>query len=135
VGAALGVVEGMVVVQADGGAPPLGEGSVMVLTEQRAAIGRVEEVFGQVGAPVYAFRALPGGDGGAPPAPAAGAAVSTVRRTARFLVPESLYSKGYDASGKDDEELPAEQQEQSDDEAEREIRGRGRRKRQGGAGG
>lgn len=32
--------------------------------------------------------------------------------------------QGYDASGKDDEELPPEQQEASDDEAERAMRGK-----------
>lgn len=40
--------------------------------------------------------------------------------------PIGAVPQGYDASGKDDEELPPEQQEQSDDEAERMLKNKGK---------
>lgn len=42
VGKLTGVIEGMAVVQADGRAPPMGEGTVMCLHGMRKEVGRVE---------------------------------------------------------------------------------------------
>lgn len=54
-GAVLSVVEGVVVVKAQAGFPPLDEGSVLVDAERRV-VGVVEDVFGPVVAPMYVIR-------------------------------------------------------------------------------
>ncbi|CAG9461949.1 unnamed protein product [Pedinophyceae sp. YPF-701] len=131
IGTLTAVVEGTAVVQAAQGAPPLGEGSILVLSDTRTPLGRVEETFGPVAAPLYSLR-LPQSDAAPPPH---GAAVSTVQRLAEYLLPAELYSKGYDASGLHDEELPATQQDYSDDEAEAEQKRRARAGKKGGVSG
>lgn len=60
-------------VQAPEGGRVFDEGSVLVLAEGRVALGRVEEVFGPVAAPLYALRYA--GPGELPPAAAPGAQV------------------------------------------------------------
>ena len=64
------------------------EGTVLCLGD-RTALGRVEEVFGPITAPLYALRYT--GAAGAPPAgAAAGAPVFTVDKYAAMLEPEVL---------------------------------------------
>ncbi len=90
-----------VAVQAPEGGRVFDEGSVLVLAEGRAALGRVEEVFGPVAAPLYALRYA--GPGELPPAAAPGAQVPAraapggrphALRTALALLRSALCSAG-----------------------------------------
>ena len=51
-----------------------------------------------------------------------GTEISSPIRHSSLLNPSDIYSKGYDASGLDDEEIPDDEQEFSDDEAEEEAK-------------
>lgn len=67
------------------------EGTVLCLGD-RTALGRVEEIFGPIQAPLYALRYT--GSAGAPPdSAAAGAPVFTVDKYAAQLEPEVLQTQ------------------------------------------
>jgi len=85
-------------------------------------IGRVSEIFGAVTAPFYSVRFASNEDiARLGLVPGVFGYVATAHST--FLAASALRSdKGTDASGADDEELPAEEQEFSDDEAEAEAK-------------
>eukprot|EP00195_Chlamydomonas_chlamydogama_P011962 CAMPEP_0202892194 /NCGR_PEP_ID=MMETSP1392-20130828/1980_1 /ASSEMBLY_ACC=CAM_ASM_000868 /TAXON_ID=225041 /ORGANISM="Chlamydomonas chlamydogama, Strain SAG 11-48b" /LENGTH=519 /DNA_ID=CAMNT_0049576083 /DNA_START=101 /DNA_END=1656 /DNA_ORIENTATION=- len=112
-GTILSVLEGMVVVQGPAHSRALKEGSVLVL-EDRAALGRVEEVFGPVMMPLYALRYA--GRGPPPPGMKAGSLVFSVPRLAEFILPEEVYSQR--AADQEEEGGEEEEPEFSDDEKE-----------------
>lgn len=66
---------------------PLDEGSILCL-EDRTVLGRVEEVFGPVKAPLYALRYA--GKGAIPQAVQAPAWVFSVEKYTEFVPPEAL---------------------------------------------
>ena len=77
--------------QAAEGSRPLDVNSVLCLAD-RTALGRIEDVFGPVKAPLYVLRAA-AGDVAAAATP--GVAVFSVAKHASFVVPEKLKSRGY----------------------------------------
>ena len=74
--------------QVDPIARPVDEGSVLCLAADRHPLGRIEEVFGPIHAPLYALRYAGGGE--TPPGLAVGAAVSSVERFNEYLMPEAV---------------------------------------------
>lgn len=128
-GKVLSVVEGVVVVQGNPGSDVLDEGTVLVL-EDRTKLGRVEEVFGPVTMPFYNFRYSEGD--ALPDKVCTGVSIYAVSQAASFVKPEELNSKGYDASGIHDEELPPEEVDYSDDEEEARQKRKAKAKRKGG---
>ena len=125
------VVENTVVVQHGGpGCPVYDIGSLLCV--ERAPLGYVDEVFGPVKEPLYSLRA--------PDATiesiAVGNRVFAVERLSSVVVETALYRKGYDNSGKFDEEAEGDL-EFSDDEKEAEARRKrkGKRKGRGNGGG
>jgi len=127
-GAVSAVVEGVVVVQGNPGSEVLDEGTILVL-EDRTKLGRVEEVFGPVTMPFYNFRYSEGD--ALPESVRAGVSIYAVSQAASFVKPEELDSKGYDASGVHDEELPPEEVDYSDDEEEARAKRKAKAKRKG----
>ena len=106
----------MVVVQAHPGSALLDDGSTLCLADRRP-FGAVEETFGPVTAPLYAVRRCQAA--GEPLPLQVGTSVYFVLgRSVLIEDIDRLRVKGYDASGKDDEEL-AEDQDFSDDEKAR----------------
>ena len=104
----------------DDAAETLDEESVLCLRDRRG-LGVIEEVFGPVSAPLYSVR-LPAkesedGEDAAPKVAVNDEVYVVVGRSRTIPNVRSLYKKGYDASGKDDEEV-ANDEEFSDDEAE-----------------
>ncbi|KAG1365417.1 H/ACA ribonucleoprotein complex non-core subunit NAF1 [Cocos nucifera] len=99
---------------------PLDEGSILWITDTRSPLGLVDEIFGPVKCPHYVVRYnsekdVPAGIG-------EGTAVSFVTEFAcKILNEKDLYKKGYDASGKNDEEV-TDEVEFSDDEKEAEYK-------------
>ncbi len=145
VGSISGVVESTVVVQHKEGCNVYDIGSVLCVQKQAEAetgaetgaeaaasflpLGYVDEVFGPVKAPLYSLRC----DSATIASHCrAGVRVFGVQRLSSVVVEKSLYTKGYDNSGKHDEEvLPGEEDAYSDDEKEIEARKQRRqRKRQ-----
>ncbi|CAI0556086.1 unnamed protein product [Linum tenue] len=99
---------------------PLNEGSILWLTEKRSPLGLIDEIFGPVKNPFYIVRF--NSDSEVPEGICEGALVSFVPEFADFVLSDqSLYKKGYDASGENDEEL-SDPAEFSDDEKEAEYR-------------
>ncbi|KAK9825368.1 hypothetical protein WJX81_005599 [Elliptochloris bilobata] len=109
------VLDGTLVVQVPEGGRVFDEGAVLVLADSRAPLGRVEEVFGPVTAPLYALRYAP--PGSLPKAATPGAQVSALARLSKEVCPQEVNYKGYDTAaeeaGAGDEEFAF-----SDDEAE-----------------
>mmetsp|Transcript_30502 Transcript_30502/g.86194 ORF Transcript_30502/g.86194 Transcript_30502/m.86194 type:complete len:526 (-) Transcript_30502:97-1674(-) len=112
------VVEDQIVVQAPTNARALAEGSILVLPD-RTPIGRVEEVFGPVQAPFYITR-YAGKETSRPETIKPGTKLMAVAKLADYVAQEKIYVKGYDTSGKDDEEVG--EAEFSDDEKEAEYK-------------
>jgi len=76
--------------QATEGSRILAEG--VLCLANRAMLGRIEDIFGPVKAPLYVLRCSAGG---AAESAKPGAAVFSVVKLASFVVPEKLKSKGY----------------------------------------
>lgn len=99
---------------------PLTEGSILWITERRAPLGLVDEIFGPVKNPYYKVRY--NSDGEVPSGILAGTLISFVAEFANHVLNDKdLYKKGYDASGANDEEV-FDEAEFSDDEKEAEYR-------------
>ena len=108
---------------------PLNEGSILWITESRSALGLVDEIFGPVRNPYYIVRYNLESE--VPAGIRPGISISFVPEFANHVLNDkSLYSKGYDASGANDEEL-LEEEEFSDDEKEAEHRKMQRNKKRG----
>ncbi|KAK6785084.1 hypothetical protein RDI58_018539 [Solanum bulbocastanum] len=98
---------------------PLCDGSILWITENRSPLGIVDEIFGPVKNPYYIVRY--NSDNEVPPGIHPGTLISFVPEfSSHILNDNSLYKKGYDASGENDEE--ASEDEFSDDEKEAEHR-------------
>jgi len=101
---------------------PLDE-TTPLCSEERVGLGFVEEVFGPITKPMYTMRydkkkcKLEN----APEKMTVGVKIFCVRSMKKTLVPEKLYTKGYDNSGANDEEVD-DDGEFSDDEAEAEAK-------------
>jgi len=117
------VVGHTVVVAGLEGRGPYADGSVFCL-EDRTVLGRVEDVFGPVASPFYSLRCAE-----VPAAATPGRPVLCVLQHSAVLDPQSLHTKGYDMSGKDDEELSGSDREFSDDEVEQAARRKAKAKR------
>ncbi|KAA8499159.1 H/ACA ribonucleoprotein complex non-core subunit NAF1 [Porphyridium purpureum] len=101
-----------------GEAPPRVLDTESVLcTEGRVAIGKVFETFGPVARPYYSLR-FASAEQIQKKGVAVGCAVYLVPELSRFVLPDSIRTRGCDASNFYDEEIDAEQLEFSDDEAE-----------------
>ncbi|KAK3138342.1 hypothetical protein QOZ80_5AG0367570 [Eleusine coracana subsp. coracana] len=99
---------------------PLNEGSILWITESRAPLGIVDELFGPVKNPYYLVRY--NSEEEVPAGISAGTSVSFVAEFAdHILNVKELCAKGYDASGDNDEEL-TDEPEFSDDEKEAEYK-------------
>ncbi|GMG98611.1 hypothetical protein Nepgr_000451 [Nepenthes gracilis] len=99
---------------------PLNEGSILWMTESRLPLGIVDEIFGPVKNPYYVVRY--NSESEVPCELQQGTSISFVSEFVdHVLNDKNLYQKGYDASGKNDEEL-SDEVEFSDDEKEAEYR-------------
>ncbi|XP_058085004.1 H/ACA ribonucleoprotein complex non-core subunit NAF1-like isoform X2 [Magnolia sinica] len=99
---------------------PLNEGSILWITATRLPLGLVDEIFGPVKNPYYVVRF--NSEKEVPSGICEGTAISFVAEFAdHVLNDKSLYQKGYDASGDNDEEI-SDEAEFSDDEKEAEYR-------------
>ncbi|GAX75094.1 hypothetical protein CEUSTIGMA_g2538.t1 [Chlamydomonas eustigma] len=115
-GSVMSLFEGMVVVQGPANSRALSEGSVIFL-DDRTPVGRVEEVFGPIMMPLYAFRYA--GKGRPPAALHEGAAVYSVPRLRTFLLQDDVYKYSKVAADVEDVEAAAEEEVYfSDDEQE-----------------
>lgn len=120
VGFVSSIIGNRVIVEGSEKHSPLSEGSVLWVTETRSHLGIVDEIFGPVKNPYYSVRY--NSDKEVPPGIRIGIAISFVVDFANHILNEkSLYQKGYDASGMDDEEA-TDEVEFSDDEKEAEYR-------------
>lgn len=120
VGVILSVLGAQVVVEGVEKHTPLNEGSILWITERRAPLGLVDEIFGPVKNPYYVVRY--NSEDEVPSGISQGTLVSVVPEFASYILNEkNLYKKGYDASGENDEEL-SDEAEFSDDEKEAEYR-------------
>jgi H/ACA ribonucleoprotein complex non-core subunit NAF1 len=138
IGDVVSVVGDVVVVQSLPNTPPLDEESILCL-ETRQGLAAIEEVFGPVAAPLYAFRAPSevsgeGAEGGAdtavlPDDVKVGTRIYVVEGRSRVIQTAGLYSKGYDNSGQNDEEV--DDDEYSDDEKEAEAKKQRKQKKRG----
>ena len=114
-----------------------GEGSDGLPSKLRAGdnlgglLGRVDEVFGPVKQPLYSLRCH---DDAIREHCEVGKPVYAVERLSKVVVESKLYTKGYDNSGKFDEEVAPGEDAFSDDEKEMEVkRSRRQRKRKVGS--
>lgn len=99
---------------------PLNEGSILWVTEKRSPLGLVDEIFGPVKNPYYVVRY--NSESEVPTRIHNGTLISFVPEFANHVLNDkNLYKKGYDASGKDDEEV-IDEAEFSDDEKEAEFK-------------
>ncbi|KAL6541248.1 hypothetical protein OROHE_010956 [Orobanche hederae] len=96
VGVILSIISAQVIVEGVERHNPLNEDSILWITESRSPLGVIDEIFGPVKNPYYTF-------------------------ANHVLNDKSLYQKGYDASGENDEEL-SDELGFSDDEKEVEYR-------------
>ena len=120
---------------------PLDE-TTPLCSEERFGLGFVEEVFGPITKPMYTMRydKKKCKSANAPEKMTVGVKIFCVRSMKKTLMPEKLYSKGYDNSGANDEEID-DDGEFSDDEAEAEAKRkknpkqRKRKEKEGGGGG
>ena len=85
---------------------PLDE-TTPLCSEERVGLGFVEEVFGPIIKPMYTMRydKKKCKSANAPEKMAVGVKIFCARSMKKTLVPEKLYSKGYDNSGANDEEV------------------------------
>ncbi len=119
---------------------PLDE-TTPLCSEERFGLGFVEEVFGPITKPMYTMRydKKKCKSANAPEKMTVGVKIFCVRSMKKTLMPEKLYSKGYDNSGANDEEID-DDGEFSDDEAEAEAKRkknpkqRKRKEKEGGGG-
>ncbi|KAL0048917.1 hypothetical protein WJX82_002315 [Trebouxia sp. C0006] len=109
------ILEGTIVVQEAENGRALCEGTVLC-SEDRIAIGRIEDTFGPVMCPLYTLRWA--GRGDMPSSLALDAPVFTTQKLAEYLLAEQLYTNG--AAAEDD--LEEEEIEFSDDEKEAEYK-------------
>ncbi|KAL6538225.1 hypothetical protein OROGR_012213 [Orobanche gracilis] len=120
VGVILSIIGVQVIVEGVERHNPLNEGSLLWITESRSPLGVVAEIFGPVKNPYYTVRY--NSEGEVPTIIQQGTLVSFVQEFANHVLNDkSLYEKGYDASGENDEEL-SDELEFSDDEKEAEYR-------------
>ncbi|OIT29595.1 PREDICTED: uncharacterized protein LOC109211155 [Nicotiana attenuata] len=99
---------------------PLSDGSILWITESRSPLGIVDEIFGPVKNPYYIVRY--NSESEVPAEINQGTLISFVPEFANHVLNDgSLYKKGYDASGENDEEVSADE-EFSDDEKEAEYK-------------
>ncbi|CAA0837135.1 nuclear assembly factor 1 [Striga hermonthica] len=120
VGVILSIIGAQVIVEGVEKHNPLNEGSVLWVTESRSPLGIVDEIFGPVKNPYYIVRY--NSESEVPAGIEQGTLVSFVEEFASHVLNDkSLYQKGYDASGENDEEL-SDELEFSDDEKEAEYR-------------
>ncbi|KAL3509458.1 hypothetical protein ACH5RR_028859 [Cinchona calisaya] len=120
VGAVLSVLGAQVIVEGVEKHNPLNEGSVLWITKSMSPLGLVDEIFGPVKNPYYIVRF--NSESEVPAGIQPGSSISFVPEFANHVLNDkSLYAKGYDASGANDEELGGEE-EFSDDEKEAEYR-------------
>lgn len=94
-GLVLSVLDGMLVVQGQANSRPLAEGS-LVVTEAREPLGVIEEVFGPVAQPLYAFRYT--GQGSLPDSVVRGAALFVVPRLSRHITADELFGNAHGAT-------------------------------------
>ncbi|KAH0652062.1 hypothetical protein KY284_031974 [Solanum tuberosum] len=119
VGVVTSTIGAQVVVEGVEKHSPLCDGSILWITENRSPLGIVDEIFGPVKNPYYIVRY--NSDNEVPPGIHPGTLISFVPEfSSHILNDNSLYKKGYDASGENDEE--ASEDEFSDDEKEAEHR-------------
>ncbi|KAL7102329.1 hypothetical protein ACP275_08G113400 [Erythranthe tilingii] len=131
VGIILSVIGAQVIVEGVEKHNPLNEGSILWITESRSPLGIVDEIFGPVKNPYYIVRYNEESE--VPNGIQQGTCISFVPEFAKHVLNEkSLYQKGYDASGENDEEL-SDDLEFSDDEKEAEYRRMIKIKKRGGA--
>ncbi|CAA6668801.1 unnamed protein product [Spirodela intermedia] len=120
VGAISSIVDNRVIVEGVAEHNPLNEGSILWVTETRSPLGTVDEIFGPVKNPYYIVRY--NSEEEIPAGICEGTAISFASEFAGHILNDpSLYKKGYDASGENDEEVD-EEVEFSDDEREAEYR-------------
>ncbi|XP_024532745.1 H/ACA ribonucleoprotein complex non-core subunit NAF1 isoform X2 [Selaginella moellendorffii] len=121
IGTVSSIVEAMIIVEGDENHQALDEGSILWLTDSRAPLGFIDEVFGPVKKPFYVVRFNDVTE--VPKEARESARVAFVPDFARTVLKnENLFKKGYDASGVDDEELSDDEVEFSDDEKEAEFK-------------
>lgn len=118
VGAVLSILGSQVIIEGIEQHNPLNEGSILWITESRSPLGIVDEIFGQVKSPHYIVRY--NSDSEVPTGIQPGTLVSFVPEFANHVLNDkTIYQKGYDASGANDEEV-LDEEEFSDDEKEAE---------------
>ncbi|GAB2230174.1 hypothetical protein Drorol1_Dr00014431 [Drosera rotundifolia] len=119
VGVVSSIIGAQVVLEGKEKHNPLGEGSILWITEARSPLGVIDEIFGPVKNPYYIVRY--NSESEVPSRIREGTPISFVQEFAdHVLNNNNLYEKGYDASGENDEE--ACEAEFSDDEKEAEYR-------------
>ncbi|KAK4420482.1 hypothetical protein Salat_1998600 [Sesamum alatum] len=120
VGIILSIIGTQVIVEGVEKHNPLNEGSILWITESRSPLGIVDEIFGPVKNPYYIVRY--NSESEVPAGIEQGTLISFVAEFANHVLNDkSLYQKGYDASGENDEEL-FDEVEFSDDEKEAEYK-------------
>lgn len=120
VGVVLSVLGSQVIIEGSEKHNPLSEGSILWITEKRSPLGLVDEIFGPVKTPYYIVRY--NSESEVPSGIQTGTPVGFVPQFVdHVLNDKSLYKKGYDASGENDEEL-SDEMEFSDDEQEAEYK-------------
>ncbi|XP_073029071.1 uncharacterized protein [Primulina eburnea] len=116
VGIILSIIGAQVIVEGIEKHNPLNEGSILWITESRSPLGIIDEIFGPVKNPYYVVRY--NFESEVPSNIQQGTSISFVSEFANHVLNDkSLYQKGYDASGENDEEL-SDELEFSDDEKE-----------------
>ncbi|CAN4103361.1 unnamed protein product [Withania somnifera] len=119
VGVVSSIIGAQVVVEGVEKHSPLCDGSILWITESRSPLGIVDEIFGPVKNPYYIVRY--NSDHEIPCGIHPGTLISFVPEFSNHILnTNSLYKKGYDASGENDEE--ASEDEFSDDEKEAEYK-------------
>lgn len=111
------VVESFLVIESFEAEPVLDVGSLIVF-EDRNPVGRVFDVLGPVRQPCYSIRVRPTDEKFKE---CVGKSVFYVVEYSRFVDTNNAYMKGSDASWYNDEEVPVEFQDCSDDENERKL--------------
>ncbi|XP_016503363.2 uncharacterized protein LOC107821443 [Nicotiana tabacum] len=120
VGVVSSIIGAQVVVEGVEKHTPLYDGSILWITESRSPLGIVDEIFGPVKNPYYIVRY--NSDNEVPTGINPGTLISFVPEFSELVLNDnSLYKKGYDASGENDEEV-SEAEEFSDDEKEAEYK-------------
>ncbi|KAL8242360.1 hypothetical protein R6Q59_012662 [Mikania micrantha] len=120
VGVVLSIMSSQVIVEGLEEHKPLSEGSILWVTESRTPLGVVDEIFGPVKNPYYIVRY--NSETEIPTGIQQGSLISFVPEFADYVLNNnSLFKKGYDASGENDEEC-SEELEFSDDEKEAEYK-------------